>query len=46
MFKNENDMIRKKYENLAYDQHLVEKFSENSRIRRPYEECYAKIGKL
>lgn len=38
-------MIKRKYENLAYEQHLVEKFNEDGRIRRPYEECYAKIGK-
>lgn len=37
-------MIKRKYENLAYEQHLVEKFSEDSHIRRPYEECYIKMG--
>ena len=38
-------MIRRKYANLDYEEHLMEKFGQDGRIRRPYEECYAKIGK-
>jgi hypothetical protein len=38
-------MIKRKYENFAYQESLRERFDANAIKRRPYEECYAQIGR-